>query len=263
MKLRINKNWEERFVMARSISKRKKPSKDDFQLKERFKTESEVFDRQTLIVLSKLIKKGILQNIDYPISTGKEANVFRATTNDGTFVAVKIYKRETSPFARKEAYLDGDPRFERIKHSDKEIVKAFTRKEFKNLELCQKGGVHTPKPYYVVDNVIVMEFIGDHELPYPTLNVIGSQNPEKDLEMILEEIKKMYKVGLVHADLSEYNIIMKDVPYLIDFGQGVITRHPAAGKFLERDVMTILKYFAKRGAKRDLETVLKWIKEEN
>ncbi len=247
--------------MARSVSKRKKPSKDDFQITERFKTESEVFDRQTLIILSKMMKKGILETVDYPISTGKEANVFRASTANGTYVAVKIYKRETSPFARKQAYLDSDPRFEKIKHSDREIVKAFARKEFKNLELCQKGGVHAPKPYYLIDNVLVMEFLGEGELPYPTLNVIKTENPEKDLESILEDVKKMYKVGLVHADLSEYNIIMKEVPYFIDFGQGVITRHPAAGQFLERDVATILKYFAKKGAKRNLEEVLKWIKE--
>ncbi|MBI5227698.1 serine protein kinase RIO [Candidatus Micrarchaeota archaeon] len=247
--------------MARSISKRKKPSKDDFQLKERFKTESEVFDRQTLIVLSKIIKKGILQSVDYPISTGKEANVFRATTNDGTFVAVKIYKRETSPFARKDEYLYADPRFEKIKHNDREIVRAFARKEFKNLELCQKGGVHAPKPYYLIDNVLIMEFLGEGELPYPTLNVIKSENPEKDLELILGDVKKMYKVGLVHADLSEYNIIMKEAPYLIDFGQGVITRHPSANHFLERDVITILKYFGKKGVRKDLAKVLEWIKQ--
>ncbi|MEW6749263.1 MAG: serine protein kinase RIO [Candidatus Micrarchaeota archaeon] len=246
--------------MARSVSKRKKPDKDDYQLKERFKIESEVFDRKTLLILSKLIKKGILQNVDYPISTGKEANVFRATAPEGSYVAVKIYKMETAPFFRKEEYLDGDPRFERIKKSDEDIVRAFARKEFKNLEICKEAGVHAPTPIYLLGHVIVMGFLGEGELPYPTMDMVGSLHGEKDLDSILGDIKKMYKAGLVHADLSEYNILMGDVPYFIDLGQGVITRHPRAEKFLERDVEIILKYFSKKGMKKDLGEVLGWIR---
>jgi len=243
------------------MARKKKPLKEDYQLKKRFKIESEVFDRNVLLILSKMIKKGILQSVDYSVSTGKEANVFRATTPSGAFVAVKIYKHETAPFFRKEGYLEGDPRFGRIKHSDKEIVKAFARKEFKNLQLCEQAGVHAPKPYYLIDNVLVMSFLGEGELPYPTMNMVGPLHGEKDLDSLLEDVKKMYKTGLVHADLSEYNIMMGDIPYLIDFGQGVITRHPHAEKFLERDVAIILKYFGRFGIRRDLEKTLKWIRE--
>ena len=64
----------------------------------------------------------------------------------------------------------------------------------------------------------------------------------------------------MHADLSEYNIMMGDVPYLIDFGQGVVLEHPHAKKFLERDLAIILKFFEKNGVKRDFEKTLKWIK---
>lgn len=238
----------------------KKPLKEDYQLKERFKTESEVFDKSTLIDLSKLMKKSILKSVDYPISTGKEANVFRATTPDGAFVAVKIYKIETAPFFRKEEYLEADPRFSRIKSNERDIVKAFARKEFKNLEICEKAGVHSPKPYYLINRVVVMGFLGEGELPYPTMNMVGPLHGESDLDSILEDVKKMYRAGLVHADLSEYNIIMGPVPYLIDFGQGVITRHPHAEKFLERDVSIILKYFEKKGVKRDLEKTILWIR---
>jgi len=238
----------------------KKPLKEKHQLKERFKTESEVFDKLTLMILSRLLKKGILASVDYPVSTGKEANVFRATTAEGSFVAVKIYKVETAQFFRKEEYLEADPRFGRIKDNEREIVKAFARKEFKNLEICEKAGVHAPKPYYLLNHVLVMSFLGEGELPYPTMNMVGPLHGDKDLESILDDIGKMYKAGLVHADLSEYNVMMGDVPYLIDFGQGVIVRHPRAEKFLERDVAIILKYFAKRGITRDLEETLKKIR---
>jgi RIO kinase 1 len=238
----------------------KKRLKENYQLKERFKTESEVFDKGALLDLSKLIKKGILQSVDYPVSTGKEANVFRATTPSGTYVAVKIYKNETAPFFRKEEYLQGDPRFGRIKHNDREIVKAFVHKEFKNLEICERAGVHAPKPYYMLNRILVMSFLGEGELPYPTMNVLGPIRGEKDLDSILDDLKKMYKAGLVHADLSEYNILMGDVPYLIDFGQGVVKEHPHSMKFLERDVAIILRYFERRGIVRDVQKTIEWIK---
>jgi RIO kinase 1 len=246
--------------MARKVSKRKRPLKEDFQLKERLKVESEVFDKTSLIDLSKLMKKGLIQTVDYPISTGKEANVFRATTEDGTFIAIKIYKIETSHFFRKNEYLEGDPRFRRIKHSEKEIVKAFARKEFKNLEICEKAGVHAPKPYFLRNNIVVMEFLGEGELPYPTMEMLGPKNPEKELKSILADVKKMYKAGLVHADLSEYNILNGKVPQLIDFSEGVVLGHPHSGKFLERDVKNILKFYSKHGVKKDLKKVLEWIK---
>jgi RIO kinase 1 len=238
----------------------KKPLKEDHQLKERFKTESEVFDKQALLDLAKLIKKGIIQTVDYPISTGKEANVFRATIPSGTYVALKIYKNETAPFFRKMDYLEGDPRFTRIKRNDREIVKAFARKEFKNLEICERAGVHAPKPYYLVDRVLVMSFLGEGELPYPTMNVLGPIHGEKDLDSILEDVRKMYRAGFVHADLSEYNILIGDVPYLIDYGQGVVKEHPHAMKFLERDVAIMLKFFARNGVIRDFDKTMEWIK---
>ncbi len=247
--------------MAKRPSKRKRPKKEDYQLKERFKIESEVFDRKTLLILSRLMKKGIIETVDYPVSTGKEANIFRASLSGGGYAAVKIYKMETAPFLRKIEYLEADPRFENIRHGEEDIVRAFAKKEFKNLEICEKAGVSAPKPYYLLRHVLVMSFLGQGELPYPTLNMVGPLHGEEDLESILADIKRMYKAGLVHADLSEYNIMLGDVPYLIDFGQGVVTRHPNAERFLERDVSNILRYFSKFGISREKEKTLEWIRE--
>ncbi len=238
----------------------KKPLKEDYQLKERFKTESEVFDREALLDLSALLKKGVIQTVDYPVSTGKEANVFRATNPGGGHVAVKIYKNETAPFFRKMEYLEGDPRFERIKRNDRDIVRAFARKEFKNLEVCERAGVHSPRPHILRNRVLVMDFLGEGELPYPTMNMVGPLHGEADLDSILADVRRMYRAGLVHADLSEYNVLMGDVPYLIDFGQGVVLRHPRAERFLERDVSIILKYFSRNGIGRDLGETLAWVR---
>jgi len=240
----------------------KKPLKEVFQLKERFKIESEVFDRITLLILSKAIKKGLIDTVDYPVSTGKEANIFRATTSGGQNVAVKIYKIETAPFFRKAGYLEADPRFKKIKMTDRGIVEAFTRKEYKNLEICERAGVHSPKPLYVDGHILIMSFLGEEGLPYPTMNLVGPLHGESDLDSILQDIRIMYRAGLVHADMSEYNIMIGPVPYLIDFGQGVMLGHPNAENYLERDVAIILKFFERRGIKRDFEKTMEWIRSE-
>ncbi len=231
----------------------KRPPKDKFVLKEREKVESLVFDRRTLLNLSKLMRKGFFSSLDFPVSTGKEANVFRASGEDG-FVAVKIYKKETSAFVRRLDYLMGDPRFQKVKHNLWALVRLFAKKEFKNLELCERLGVNAPRPFYIYDNVLVMEFLGEGGLPYPTLEQRGG-GEEGELEEILENVFKLVKGGLVHADLSEYNIIAGDKMYLIDFGQGVDLYHPRAFFFLERDIKNVLRYFEKNGVKRDFSSV--------
>ena len=248
-----------KLIMAKKVSKRKKPNKDDFLLKERFKVESEVFDRSTLLSLSKLIGKGILGTIENPISTGKEANVFRATTPGGDYIAVKIYKMETTKFMRRSEYLEGDPRFRKFKRSEQEFVYAFAQKEYKNLELCSKAKVRAPKPLLQTKNILVLEFLGEDGLPYTPLNVLGPESMDQ-LKSILLDVRKMYRAGLVHSDLSEYNILVGPKPYIIDFGQGVVLSHPNAEKYLERDVKNIVKYFAKHGFVMDEKEALAYVK---
>ncbi|MEM4272181.1 MAG: serine protein kinase RIO [Candidatus Bilamarchaeaceae archaeon] len=247
--------------MARKVSKRKKPDREDFLLKERFKLESEVFDRQTLLTLSRLISKGIIKNMDYPVSTGKEANIFRATTPSGSFLAVKIYKIETTHFMNRKEYLIGDPRFRKFRRNEMGLVYAFVQKEFKNLQICEKAGIHAPKPLLQEKNVLVMEFLGEEGLPYTPLNVLGPESIEQ-LKSILADMRKMHEAGLVHADVSEYNVLVGPSPYLIDFGQGVVLSHPHAEKYLERDVRNIVNYFARFGFGIPIEKALKYVKGE-
>lgn len=248
-------------TMARKLSTRKRPPREVKQLKERRRIEEEVFDRPTLLSLSKMIEKGVFDSLDYPIATGKEANVFRATTEKG-HLAVKIYRIETATFKHMRKYMEGDRRFQHIKGGKKNTIFAWAQKEFKNLMICKEAGIHAPRPILFERNILVMEFLGEEGLPYSTMNLVGSENPKKDLESILTDVKKLYKAGLVHADISEFNIMQtKRGPYLIDVGQGVLLNHPMAEEFLLRDVNNILRYFKRKyGIRKDVEKVLMRIK---
>ena len=76
-------------------------------------------------------------------------------------------------------------------------------------------------------------------------------------------MKRLYSAGLVHGDISEYNILIKDgIPFIIDIGQGVSLGHPKANEFLERDVKNILYYFRKRyGIDKELQNIILKIKD--
>lgn len=236
----------------------KRPLKEKKQLKEQWGIEEGVFDKKTLLTVARIIKKGIIDSLDYCVSTGKEANVYRATKGNEN-LAVKIYKIETTGFARRGKYLRGDSRFKNIKWNERSITYAFARKEFKNLEIAERAGVHAPKPYYVENNVVVMSFLGEGGLPYQKLKDAKIVR-EEDVEGILNDIRKMYRIGFVHGDISEYNVLLGDVPYLIDFSEGVVKGHPLFEELLERDVRNILNYYEKNGIKREFEKTMGWIK---
>ena len=74
------------------------------------------------------------------------------------------------------------------------------------------------------------------------------KDPEKVFNTIFDNIKRLYQYArLVHADLSEYNILMPtlDDPVIIDISQAVVRHHPQSEEFLFRDIKNILNYFKK------------------
>ena len=235
---------------------------------EEMKIYAEVLDGRTLKTLYKLSAKGYITATGGVISTGKEANVFYA---DGVFdgkevaMAVKIYRMETSEFDKMDEYLFGDERFDMRRISPKEKVYIWTEKEFRNLERAKEAGVSVPQPFTYMKNVLLMEFIGENELPAPTLIEIGRELKEFGVEEIfsdvVENMKKLYqKAKLVHADLSEYNIMYFDKVYFIDMGQAVTLKHPMVESYLKRDVRNVIRFFSKFGVKADFDEILNEVK---
>jgi len=244
-------------------SNRKRPKREDKQIKREDPLEEQVFDRETRFALTKLRQAGHFDSMEYPIAKGKEAIVFLATTREGGKVAVKIYRIDTSNFVHMHDYLDGDPRFAGTSRHRFETILAWARKEYSNLSKFHEAHVAVPRPLGFLRNIVVMEFLGIENIAYSQISQLGSDHPQKDYDFIIEQIKKIYQAGFVHADLSEYNILVTDGGLrILDCAQAVLLAHPHAEEFLIRDVENIAHYFKKQGAKEtDIARALEWIKD--
>ena len=215
---------------------------------DQFKVEQSVFDDATYGALYKLVADGHIEAFGGPISTGKEANVYEALGADDTEVAVKVYRINASAFKQMRDYLEGDPRFEGIGNDKGKVVLAWVRKEFANLERAQRAGVRVPKPIAVERNVLVMELVGLVEDRARRLAEVNVENPETAYEVVREYMRRLYSTGLVHGDLSEYNMIIHDGELVvIDLGQAVTVHHPNSGEFLQRDCENVASFFRRQG----------------
>ena len=214
---------------------------------DQFKVEESVFDDATLAALYKLVQDGHVDAFGGPLSTGKEANVYVAAATDRE-VAVKIYRINASDFRAMREYLDGDPRFEGLGSNKLKIVVAWTKKEFANLQRARAAGVLVPDPIAVQRNVLVMEFIGRDGKRAKRLSEVDVENPETAYEVVREYMRRLHRAGLVHGDLSEYNVLVHDDRlYVIDVGQAVTVHHPNSREFLERDCKNVAAFFSRQG----------------
>ncbi len=211
----------------------------------------------------KLFSDGVIDQFEFPISTGKEGIVFSATTPDKGRVAVKIYRTSTASFKDMAKYVQGDPRFKGITTNRRKLILAWAAKEYRNLQRLQEAGVRVPRPIAHHQNIVVMEYIGTEEGPAPEMREADIQDPTSVADKILGYMKLAYqKAELVHGDLSEYNILMLgQEPVVIDVGQTVLLDHPLAGEFLVRDMKNLARFFRRHGVTIDIEKELKEITE--
>lgn len=232
---------------------------------------SDVFDNATLTALYDLTRKGYIDALGGCFSTGKEANLFHAISSKDNIkeIAVKIYMISTANFNAMKDYILGDPRFAGIKHARKDIILAWTKKEFKNLTRAKEAGVRVPEPYITQRNILLMEFIGKDGVPMPQLKDV-ELTPEEALHMfnrIVEYMNLLYqRAKLVHADLSEYNILVDmDTmePVIIDMGQSVTTDHYHSETYLQRDVVNIARFFGKLNIQVNTDEMISTIKKNN
>ncbi|WP_456472367.1 serine protein kinase RIO [Methanocaldococcus sp.] len=225
---------------------------------EDFKTFNEVFDQRTLKTLFSLLAGKHLTEFIGVVNSGKEAVVFKA--RKGKFYrAVKVYRVATCDFKTMSKYIQGDPRFHLRKSSRRQIINAWVEKEFRNLKRASEI-INAPKARLRRENVLVMDFVGYRGEPAPKLKDVDV-DWERYYKEIKESMKKLYEEGeLVHGDLSEYNILVKnDEPIFIDFSQSVITQHPLSKPLLIRDCINITNFFKKKGVSCNYRDLYKYI----
>ena len=234
---------------------------------EDYKVIEEVFDRLTVEGVDKLIRQGKIKDLEGVIKAGKEARVYWGIGPEDEELAIKIYYTTTADFRRGMLkYIEGDRRFKRIRRTPRGIVYTWTQKEFKNLQLAEKAGVNSPRAIAFNRNILVMSFIGKDGIPAPLLREIDPEDPSAFYLKILEEMRRLYtKAGVVHGDLSEYNIMVwEEVPVIFDVSQALLIEHPLAAPLLKRDISNINTYFNRLGVDVvDSEDVETWVKGES
>lgn len=211
-------------------------------------TSEQVLDPRTRMILFKLLSRHLVAEIHGCVSTGKEANVYYATGSSGEY-AIKVFKTSILIFKDRDRYVTGEFRFRHgyARHNPRKMVRLWAEKEMRNLSRLHQNGIPCPKPFILRGHVLVMEFVGEDGWPFPKLKEVAlseSKARELYLECVLI-MRKMYQVcRLVHADLSEYNILYRSGSLcIIDVSQSVEHDHPHALEFLRKDCSNMTDFF--------------------
>jgi RIO kinase 1 len=223
-----------------------------------------VLDQRTRMILLQMINRGVVSEIHGAVSTGKEANVYGAVLEpeddgqDPIQRAIKIYKTSILVFKDRERYITGEHRFKSgpDKRNNRKMVQLWAEKEFRNLKRLHAAGIPCPQPLVLKLHVLVMGFLGDKRgYAYPRLRDARLTGEDVDEQwrslyiQLLGIMRRLYQVcGLVHADLSEYNILYNDKTlYIIDVSQSVEHNHPQALNFLRMDIKNVGDFFRRQG----------------
>ena len=193
------------------------------------------------LAINTLVKAGVIDSFGQSLGVGKEADVYDALSPDGKRIAVKFHRLGRISFRqtrRKRGYIREHSSWLFQSHVSAE-------KEFQAMQLVYKNGVSVPEPISQNRHVIAMGMIEGAELSkYKEI-----AKPEKILKEIMRNVRKAYlKANVIHADLSEYNIILKPDGHIliIDWPQYVMADHANAEDLLERDLKNVLTFFNRK-----------------
>lgn len=229
-------------------------------------TTEQVLDRRTQMILLQLINRNTISEIHGVISTGKEANVYHAMSEseeanaDPIHRAVKVYKTSILVFKDRAKYVEGEFRFRQgyNKSNNRAMVKLWADKERRNLARIHDAGIPSPAPVALRTHVLVMGFVGDRKgKPAPRLKDVrfeGLTSDEEDAKwkelyvQMLAYMRILYQTcRLVHADLSEYNVLYHEgKQWIIDVSQAVEHDHPRSLEFLRMDVKNVTDFYRTR-----------------
>jgi len=208
------------------------------------------------LAIRALSKKGIIEAISTAqVGVGKDADVYVGITPTGEKVAVKFNRiggRTASRRATYHSHVFADKRHTSWLY----ISRLIARKEYEALVLLSPIA-KVPRPIAWNRHVLVMEFVEGKELAELRDPELGENEARKILDEVLEEYLKIVRFGIVHSDMSEFNIVLTEKGVLlIDWAQYIPTAHPESYELLKRDITVLLNAFRRRwGVERKFEEV--------
>jgi len=209
--------------------------------------------------LESLLHQGVIEDVLRPLMSGKEAEVYLVLA-DGEERVAKVYKNaQFRSFQHRAEYTEG----RRVRNSRKQRAMnkgsrygrartedAWYEAEVDAIQRLRAAGVRVPTPYAFIEGVLVMELVKDASgQPAPRL-VDTHFSPDEAREVfhvLLHEVVKMLCAGIIHADLSDFNVLMaSDGPVIIDFPQAVDpAKNRSARKLLVRDVKNLTGFLGR------------------
>jgi len=193
------------------------------------------------LAINALVKGGIIDAFGKSLGVGKEADVFDALNSKGERIAVKFHRLGRISFRQTRRTRGYTPQHVGWLYQSR----LAAEKEYEALSLLHPCKVAVPKPVSQTRHVVAMGMIEGAELAHWR----RIPKPGTILKKILCNVRKAYlKAGVVHADLSEYNIMLKPNRgiLIIDWPQYVTKNHPNAEQLLSRDVQNVLQYFRRK-----------------
>ena len=231
----------------------------------------------------------LISDVLAQVKGGKEASVYRCSadpTTGAALLAAKVYRprmfrnlRNDKIYRDGRAILTADGR--PVKKTDHRIMRAVGKKtafgaqvqhtswvmyEFTTMRRLHRAGAAVPRPHAVSENAILMDYYGDERRAAPTLNEVGLASDQAGplFQEVLRNIELMLQHGLIHGDLSAYNmlywegrIVIIDFPQITD-----IHTNRQAAFILQRDITRVCEYFARHGVRCDPAAIMEdlWLR---
>jgi len=212
---------------------------------------------KTPIRLKPLVEEGLVDEVMRQLMSGKEAEVYVVRCGEDTRCA-KVYKEaDKRSFRQNVQYTEG----RKVKNSRRaramekgsrygrqEQEQAWQNAEVDALRRLAAAGVRVPQPYNFLEGVLLMELVTDEMgNAAPRLNdlALSAAQAREFHHTLIAQVVRMLCAGIVHGDLSEYNVLVgSDGPVIIDLPQAVdAAGNNSAGVMLERDVDNLTAYF--------------------